>query len=159
MRTHFLLGALGDCIFCSPIQPALLPGKFHCKRLEIKISFQFAPEREIINKWIQLVPHFNFPMWSSTSDLDLDLTSCGPGLVTLDLVRTISALYQWKNLTEFQNLKILCKELSHRWRQLMMLGWSVGWNCLRHCQRLLSSPEIKDTSKATGGGRPKILRW
>ena len=42
---------------------------------------------------------------------------------------------------------------------LMMLGWSVGWNCLRHYQRLLSSPEIKDKSKATGGGRPKILRW
>ena len=42
---------------------------------------------------------------------------------------------------------------------LMMLGWSVGWNCLRHCQKLLSSPEIKDKSKATGRGRPKILRW
>ena len=58
-------------VLCSLV----LPGEFHCKRLEIKISFQFAPEREIINKWIQLVPHFNFPMWSSTSDLDLDLTS------------------------------------------------------------------------------------
>ena len=42
---------------------------------------------------------------------------------------------------------------------LIMLGWSVDWNCLRHCQRLLPSPEIKDKSKATGGGRPKILRW
>ena len=42
--------------------------------MEIKIPFQFAPEREIIHMWIQLVPHFNFPMWSSTSDLDLDLT-------------------------------------------------------------------------------------
>ena len=42
---------------------------------------------------------------------------------------------------------------------LIMFGWSVGWNCLRHCQRLLLSPEIKDKSKATGGGRPKILRW
>ena len=44
-------------------------------------------------------------------------------------------------------------------KKLIMLGWSVDWNCLRHCQRLLPSPEIKDKSKATGGGRPKILRW
>ena len=58
-------------VLCSLV----LPGEFHCKRLEIKIPFQFAPEREIIHMWIQLVPHFNFPMWSSTSDLDLDLTS------------------------------------------------------------------------------------
>ena len=44
--------------------------------------------------------------WQSRRGLlEASLLSCGPGLVTLDLVQTISALCQWKKLQNFKESK------------------------------------------------------
>ena len=58
--------------------------------------------------------------------LEASLLSWGPGLVTLDLVRTISVICWWKKLQNSRKMKFQ-KFTPHRRLQLMVLRKLVGW--------------------------------
>ena len=90
--------------------------------------------------------------WQSRRGLlEASLLSWGPGLVTLNLVQTISALCRWKELKNSRKIKFSkFLETSHRRRQLMMLHLSVGWTVFDVTNQRVASESWKMNSKVRG---------
>ena len=84
--------------------------------------------------------------WSRWGLLEASLLSWGPRLVTLDLVRTISALCRWKELQNSRKWNSKNSNfVSHRRRQLMILRLLVGWTIFGAVDLQVVSKSWKDT--------------